>query len=306
MFIALTVALLATAVPVAAHGRGPGASSLPTQIDLPPGFQPEGITAGRGQTFYVGSLANGAIVRGNFRTGAVEPFVAGIAGEVAVGTHFEARRNRLWVAGGATHEVRVYHGTTGALLMTYTLPGGFLNDLISTPTAIYVTDSNNSQLGVIPLGRGGALPPQSAVFVRPLTGITSIANQFNVNGIAWTGRWLLLVQSNTGLLFRVDPRTGVATQIDLGGQSVANGDGLEVRGRTIYVVRNQNNLVAVFRANGAFTEADHIRNLTGPGPLAVPTTAVVKGNAVWVVNARFGTPPTPTTAYWVSRLAANP
>jgi hypothetical protein len=306
MLIALAVALLATAVPVAAHGRGPSSSSLPAQINLPAGFQPEGITGGRGHTFYVGSLVDGAIVRGNFKTGAVDPFVAGIAGEVAVGTHYEARHNRLWVAGGGTHEVRVYHGTTGALLMTYILPGGFLNDLISTPSAIYVTDSNNSQLGVIPLGVGGALPPQAAVFVRPLTGITSVANQFNINGIAWTGRWLLLVQSNAGLLFRVDPGTGVATQIDLGGASVTNGDGLEVRGRTVFVVRNFSNLVAVFKANGGFTEADHKRNLTAAG-LDIPTTAVVRGNSVWVVNARFSDPPlTQPAAYWITRLSLKP
>jgi hypothetical protein len=307
LLIALTIALLVSAAPVAAHGGGGAkASSLPTQIDLPAGFQPEGITGGRGSTFYVGSLVDGAIVRGNFRTGAVSPFVAGVAGRVAVGTHYEARHNRLWVAGGGTHEVRVYHGTTGALLMTYTLPGGFLNDLISTPSAIYVTDSNNSQLGVIPLGVGGALPPQASVFVRPLTGITSVANQFNVNGIAWTGRWLLLVQSNLGLLFRVDPGTGVATQIDLGGGTALNGDGVEVRGHTIFVVRNFNNLVAVFKANGQFTKADHKRDLTAPG-LDVPTTAVVKGHSVWVVNARFRTPPLAQPApYWITRLAIKP
>ena len=308
LLISVTIALLVMAAPVAAHGGNGGkASSLPTRINLPAGFQPEGITGGRGQTFYVGSLADGAIVRGNFRTGAVAPFVAGVAGRVAVGTHYEARHDRLWVVGGGTHEVRVYDGTTGALLMTYSLPGGFLNDLISTPNAIYVTDSNNSQLGVIPLGVRGALPPQSAVFVRPLTGITSVANQFNVNGIAWTGRWLLLVQSNLGLLFRVDPGTGVATQIDLGGATALNGDGIEVRGRTIYVVRNFDNVVAVFKANGQFTEADLKGNLTAFGPLDVPSTAVVHGNAVWVVNARFHTPPLPQpAAYWITRLSARP
>jgi sugar lactone lactonase YvrE len=45
---------------------------------------------------------------------------------------------------------------------------------------------------------------------------------FNANGIARTpdGRALIVVNSGTGALFRVDPATGVATAVDLGGESV--------------------------------------------------------------------------------------
>lgn len=62
---------------------------------------------------------------------------------------------------------------------------------------------------------------------------------FNANGIALTTnrQALLVVQSATGILFRVDPETGVATAVDLGGYSLVNGDGLLVVNRTLYVVQ---------------------------------------------------------------------
>ena len=56
---------------------------------------------------------------------------------------------------------------------------------------------------------------------------------------------LLVVNSTTGLLYRVDPETGEATEVDLGGTSLTSGDGLLVLGNTLYVVRNQLNQVAV-------------------------------------------------------------
>lgn len=310
LVLAILVTLLIGAAPVAAHdgdkddGRNNG--SLPARIVLPAGFQPEGLTAGRGSTFYVGSLANGAIYRGSFKTGAGAILVPGVAGRVAVGTDYEKRHDRLWVAGGSTHEVRAYNASTGALLATYTFPGGFLNDLVATRQAIYVTDSNSQQIAVIPLGDGGALPAPASVLVRPLTGDIAYATGFNANGIASTGRWLILVQSNTGLLFRVDPTTGTTRRIDLGTYSVANGDGVEVVGRTIYVVRNTNNLVAVLKANRSFESARLRREITSPGNLDVPTTAVVHGNRLWVVNARFGNATPSTADYWITRLSAKP
>src|SRR5262245_37461018 len=49
---AAALALALTAIPALA-------APFPSRIDLPDGWQPEGITAGRGTTAYVGSLATG-------------------------------------------------------------------------------------------------------------------------------------------------------------------------------------------------------------------------------------------------------
>jgi hypothetical protein len=200
----------------------------------------------------------------------------------------------------------VYDARHGRLLATYQFAGaGFLNDLVVTGDAVYVTDSMVQRLAVIPLGRHGRLPSPSGVSTLPLTGeIEFVANQFNANGIVDAGRWLVLVQSNTGQLFRVDPRTGSATEIDLGGQSVTFGDGLERRGATLYVVRNQLELVAVYRLGRALESARFLGDLTSPD-LDVPTTAAFSFGHLWVVNARFGTEVTPTTDYWITRLPAR-
>ena len=55
-------------------------------------------------------------------------------------------------------EVRVYDSESGELLATYPFEAGFLNDVVVTPDAVYVTDSFMPQLVVVPLGEDGALP----------------------------------------------------------------------------------------------------------------------------------------------------
>jgi hypothetical protein len=302
--VAALLAIGVVAAPVAAHDG----QRFPARIDLPNGWAPEGITAGRGTTVYVGSLANGAIWKGDVRTGHGRVLVPGVAGKVAVGVEYEARANRLWVAGGPTGEVRVYNASSGRLLQTYSFsPVGFLNDLVATRDAVYVTDSGVQQLDVIPLGRHGRLPAPSAVTTLPLSGdiewVTG-PGQFNANGIVARNGWLILVQSNAGKLFRVNPRTGVTREIDLGGQSVSFGDGLELNGRTLYVVRNQLSTVSVFRLGAGLRSARWVGDLTSPS-LEVPTTAAFQAGRLWAVNARFGTPVTPDTEYWITRLPAR-
>jgi Cu-Zn family superoxide dismutase len=124
----------------------------------------------------------------------------------------------------------------------------------------------------------------------------------NTNGIVATPQWLIVVDSFTGGLFRVDKATGAATEIPTGGASVANGDGLELRGDTLYVVRNADHLVQVFELGANLASATPIGTLTSAG-LSVPTTVAFQAGRLWVVNARFGIP---TNEFWVSQLPANP
>jgi hypothetical protein len=136
-----------------------------------------------------------------------------------------------------------------------------------------------------------------------LTGDWVQVEGFNANGIAETPnrKALLVVNSATGLLYRVDPETGQATEVDLGGNSLPNGDGLLVRGRTLYVVQNQDNQVAVFRLNAAGTAGQLVDTLTSDD-FDIPTTVAAFGNSLYLPNARFNTPPTPDTPYWITRI----
>ncbi len=279
---------------------------LPARIHLPNGWQPEGIESS-GPWLYSGSLANGAIWRGNAVTGKSKILVRGVTGRVAVGLHID-RWGRLWVAGGPTGTIRAYNARTGKLLKTYRFTGtGFLNDLDITRNAVYATDSQNAQLAVVPLGRHGKLLSQRHARLLPLSGDYQNQTGFNANGIAARGGWLVIVQSNTGFLFRVNPSTGVTRKIDTGGYLVTSGDGLEFKGRTLYVVRNFLNQVAVLRVSENLLRARLVGEITpAAGAVDIPTTATVTLGALWVVNARFSTPPTASTPYWITRLLLRP
>jgi len=304
LILGLVMALSIVAAPAAGAHDG----TLPTRIDLPDGFQPEGITAGFHNRLYVGSLANGAIWRGNARTGEGRILVEGVDGRQAVGLHIDWRA-RLWVAGGGNHTVRVYNALTGRLLQTYTFAtDGFINDLVITRKAVYATDSNHQQLAVVPLGRFGRLPEPSAATLLPLSDPDlSYSPGFNANGIVAKDGWLILVQGNEGLLFRVDPRTGATKTIDTGGYSVTNGDGLALKNGNLYVVRNQLNKVAVLNLGADLLSASLVGEITSANPadLSVPTTATFALGSLWVVNARFGVMPTPTE-FWITRLPTTP
>ena len=55
-----------------------------------------------------------------------------------------------------------------------------------------------------------------------------------------------MVQSSTGKLFKVDADSGNSREIELN-RPVTNGDGLLLRGRTLYVVRNQDEQIDVVK-----------------------------------------------------------
>jgi sugar lactone lactonase YvrE len=298
------IAAVAVAAGVAALAGVPAAAGpvFPERIDLPGGFAPEGIAIGDGHTFFVGSIPTGAVYRGDLRTGEGSVLVPAAPGRQAIGLDVD-QRGRLFVAGGPTGRAFVYDARSGGLLAEYVLTTSptFVNDVVVTRDGAYFTDSLQQQLYRIPLGPGGALG--SAAETIPLTGDIAFVPGFNLNGIDATpsGRTLVVVQSNLGKLFTVDPRTGVADEIDLGGETVTAGDGILLDGKTLFVVRNQQNRIAVVRLSADLGSGTLVTHLTHPD-FAVPTTIAEFGQRLYAVNARFGTPVTPATPYWVTQL----
>ncbi|GGK80368.1 hypothetical protein Sme01_45310 [Sphaerisporangium melleum] len=299
--------VLAGAPATAATGSGAAAGvastatgkpAYPTEFSLPDGFQPEGIAIGSGDAAYFGSVATGAIYRADLRTGAGRIIEPG-PGTPSVGLKIDSR-GRLFVAGGDAGDARVVDTRSGKVIATYKLATGpaFVNDVVLTPDAAYFTDSINPVLYVVPFGRGGALPAEAKQV--PLSGDITYGDGFNVNGITQSpdGAALLVVQSNTGKLFRVAPKTGVATLVDLGTASLVNGDGMLLEGCTLYVVQNFQNTVTVVELNGRGTSGKVVRGLTDPR-FDVPTTVAAHGDRLYLPNARFSTTPTPTTPYTV-------
>jgi sugar lactone lactonase YvrE len=287
---------------VVAIAAAAAAAAFPQVIQLPRGFQPEGIEVGRGTTFYVGSVANGAIYRGNLRTGTGAVLVAGQAGKAATGIELD-RFNRLFVAGAGTGDAYVYNARTGALLRTYDFAGSdtFINDVVVTRDAAYFTDSRKAVLYVVPIGTQGAL---GTFRTLQLSGDFALGSGFNLNGIDATanGKTLVAVQSNNGRLFRIDPETGVTGAISLGAESVPNGDGILLTGKTLYVVQNQLNRVAVIALSPDLGSGRVVTRLSDPD-FAVPTTIDDHGRRLYAVNARFGVANPGNADYQVVQLS---
>ena len=296
--ITLLTVWTALAASVLAAPLGAG-SAFPERIGLPDGFRPEGIAIGQRGTFYVGSIPTGAIYRGSLRTGEGAVFIPGEAGRAAIGVHL--CRGRLFVAGGSTGKGFVYDARTGALLATHQLTTAtptFINDVVTARGVAYFTDSNQPFLYRV--GKGG-------VQAIPLTGdYVHRPGLFNANGIDTTAneKTLIIVQSNIGnnvsKLFTVNPNTGVTREITLD-QQITNGDGIHLDGRTLYVVQNRDNKVAVVRLSRGLRSGTVTTRITDTD-FDVPTTIDEFGKRLYAVNARFTTPPTPETDYWVAQF----
>src|SRR5919106_3063781 len=295
------VASLAALLSTASAGAN---SKFPDRIDLPLGFFPEGIDIARGGTFYVGSIPTGAVYRGDVRTGQGDVLVPGVAGRMAIGIDVD-RRGRIFVAGGPTGMAFVYDADTGAELVSYeltpTTPPTFVNDVVVTKNGAYFTDSFEPFLYRVPIERSGELGTTSEAI--PLGGDITYQADFNVNGIEATpnGKTLVIVQSNTGQLFTLEPPSGVAERIDLGAATLPGGDGLLLDGRTLYVVQGSSNQVAVVALDPGLSSGSIVGSITSPS-FDVPPTIAEFGNRLYAANARFTTPPTPTTEYWITRV----
>ena len=301
VIVRAVVMLLVAAMVVLPHTAGAG--SRPKIIPLPDGFQPEGIATDRGDEFFTGSLVDGAIFRGSLRSGEGDIFVPGTPGRVAVG--MSVRGRMLFVAGGPTGDAYVYSTRTGEELGLFNLTDAeptFVNDVITTRNAAWFTDSMNQQLYKVPIKSRGRFGTPKVV---PLTGdIVFVPGQFNANGIEATrnGKRLIIVQSNTGMLFSVHPRTGEATAIDLGGESVERGDGILLDGsHRLWVLQNAINTLTLIHLKSDL-ESGRVVSRTTDEDFDVPTTLAQAGNRLAIVNARFGVPDPATAEYWVTQI----
>jgi sugar lactone lactonase YvrE len=275
-----------------------GAAAFPDRLELPDGWQPEGIARGGGHELFVGSIPTGAVYRLDARTGDGAVAVPAREGRSAIGLKAD-RHKRLFVAGGETGDAFVYDAKTGDDLAQFQLaPDGqatFVNDVVITRGGAFFTDSQRPVLYVVDRDLSDAAE-------LPLQGF-QMEDGFNLNGIVATarGHTLLAVQGNTGRLWRIDAATGEADPVDLGGATLPGGDGLLLRGRKLYVVLNESNQIAVVRLDRRLKRGTLVRTITDDG-FDVPTTIAGIGRSLYAVNARFDTPPTPETEYWVTRV----
>jgi hypothetical protein len=284
----------APAVAVADSGHD---DSSPSTIDLPAGFAGEGIASGDDDTFYAGSLADGRIARGSLDAGTSEVFVSTPLVAPAVGLKADLRHDLLWVAGGPTGKAAVYDLDTGDGVVALALTAGasFINDVTLTRDAAYFTNSFAPEIYRVPVSRRGEVgAPETIALTGPAA---AFVTGFNLNGIAATkdGRTLILVNSAKGELYTVDAATGSSALIDLGGTSVATGDGLLLTGRTLYVLQNGaapgfTNQIVVIRLSRNLGSGTVVDTITSD-LFETATTLAKLDDTLIAVNAQFGGAP---------------
>jgi len=290
----LTAALVITALAVADKG--------PEQIPLPDGYRPEGIAAGKGQSIYVGSIPTGQVLEIDTKTGASSESVPA-QGHAAIGLKYDNHADRLFVSGGPTGKAFVYDASSGAELAAFQLTAAgqptFINDVVLTRDTAYFTDSLQPVIYAVKRDLSGVTP-------IPLSGFPMTAEENNLNGIeaVRNDRILLAIQSSEGVLWRIDPATGSHVAVDLGGEELTNGDGLLlISNRTLLVVQNRLNKIAVVKLDEDFRSGSLVRTITHDD-FDVPTTVARQRGSLYLPNARFRTPPTPPeTEYWVTRVS---
>ncbi len=259
----------------------------PRTLRMPQGSVPEGIAI-KGSIAYVTSLSSGAVYKLNLATGAHEVLNPGKS-DSAAGIMLDDR-GRLFVAGATGGSVQVIDSNSGETLANYKVASGkksFVNDVARLGDAVYATDSFVPVIYKLPLGEAGALPVQADIQTIPLTGVTYVEG-FNANGISTTpdGKALLIIQTNTGALFRVDPASGAVTPVDIGATDLKGGDGLLREGKTLYVVRNIPNTIAVLEVDAAGTVARLKTELKDPR-FDTPTAIARSGDRLYLPNARL-------------------
>jgi sugar lactone lactonase YvrE len=286
----ITAALLMAVAALGPFALGAEASPRPSRYILPGDrVFPEGIAFQQGTgNFYVSSNNDGTIFRGNVRDELTSVFLPAGSDGRTTATGLRVDDGRLFIAGASTGKIFVYDTRTRALLGQFdnNLANTFLNDIAISRGDAYVTDSLDPTLYRVSIDEQGR--PQFEAWLDFRGTVFVYQPGFNANGIVASpdGRYLVIVQSNTGKLFRVRIADKQVTQVDLGGATVTNGDGLVLQGHTLYVVRNQNGLIAKVHLSGDFSSGRLVSS-TGDPSFRFPTTAAIADGRLLVVNSQF-------------------
>jgi len=293
----------------------------PEEIAIPTGFEAEGIERGKGHEFFLGGFSYssvlvpafggpahpmseyaGAIYKGNLRTGEGAILVPP-TGKPVSGLSYDPRTDYLYAATGFADLVTgiiidqgviVYDASSGDVIMEIGFGDNIvINDCLVTRTAVYCTDSFNPNLYKLVLEKGGRLPSTPVVEVIPMSGFEMVPG-FNANGLVgkFDGKQLVIVNIATGVLYRVDTASGEASTIAIEGaeQLFPDGDGLYLDGRTLYIMQNFSNKIAVVQLSGDLSGGEFIKNIPGEGeinPLDIATTIIGFGNGIYAINSHF-------------------
>lgn len=253
---------------------------------------PEGIAYQEATgDFFVSSTTDGTIYRGNVAADTTEVFLEPGTDNLttAVGMAVDGQ-GHLFISGGDTGQAIVYTTEDGTLIESFSNGEDqtFINDVTVTPDgSAYFTDSMNPELyRATPSADGGY---EFEPFLNFESTVVEYGEGFNLNGIASSpdGRYLVTVQSSTGNLYRIDTTTSEVTQIDTGGADLTNGDGILLDGRTLYVVRNEQEMIVPVQLSADYSSGTAGEAFTSEA-FMYPTTIASYDGRLLAVNSQFG------------------
>lgn len=264
---------------------------LPAALDYP-----EGIEIDSDGNIYISSAVDGTVMRISSEDGTGEVLSASNAlleADFNVFPRFLGAKlddsNRLWIAGGRTGEVFVLNAASGQLIkrMSVNNEGSLLNDASITSDAVYITDTRQPILWRIALDGDEIGDPERWI---DFTGSSLEHDQEgrNLNGIVAdpSGQYLLGIQMDKGLLYRISVADKSVTPVDVGGETLANGDGLVLDEQTLYLVRQADTEIVTLDLAEDWTSAKVVSRFTHPA-LTWPATAALYGDELYVVDSQF-------------------
>lgn len=291
---------------------------FPGRVPVLDGSYHEGFAIGRGTTAYSGS-PDGSIYKVDLRSAqgvvlvAPKPNFDPLAECYKLGMRVDSRSNYLFVAGCDRGNLFVFDAETGAEIMNYQLAPEFstvINDLAITTDAVFVTDYGQPYLYRLPLSANGQLPAAAAVTAIPLSGdiVTDDPSCCKGNGIVATpdGKTLIVGNSNTAQLYRVDPATGRTDRIVMDTPLAGFIDGIILHQGKLYILTpdgdgSGEDWVQVVALDKEMLNATLVGIITDPDMDGVASGAMF-GNSLYVNNARYYNFPAPENEYWITRL----
>jgi superoxide dismutase, Cu-Zn family len=288
---------LAAPLPVRTHVL-PGATAFPESIAADP----------RTGWFYTGSVGDGTLFRGRLdQPNATVLLPAGSDGRTSVAGVKIDRRGRLWLADAFNGRVLVY-SQQGALLHAFTLTGPgvpTVNDIAFSHGVAYVTDSSRPFLYRI--AEVDAATPGTST-VTPWIDVSSHVTYasgagplgVNLNGIVASpsGHALLAIQTNTGILFRIDTRSNAIAPVTVDGGSLRFGDGMLRQGNRLLIARNAVDEIVTLHLGRGYRTATVVYTLVDER-LAFPTALARLEGRLLVTNAQLDAGSNPALPFTV-------
>ena len=317
-FAAAALCAVLTAVPLA----GPTGAADVGRDDLPgtyvvstdPAVLPEGIAVTPAGRIYVTSSTTGDVFTGEVGSPTMRPLVTGVSqGRAsALGVHSDDR-GRVFVASVSGVDVLDAEGT---LLARRSVPAeqrasAYLNDLVITYDAVYVTDSASATVW------RASLQGNEIGELEPWLDTHELMPQFQrgwfyLNGIASSpdARRLLVSAQGLGALIRVDVATRDQAFVLTDGSPFGNfgPDGMlldvdTVRGVLNYGAPESGQGLYVARLSADWSTARVLAHDAG-SQFSTPTTVARSGDRYLVVNSQLDT--APGTPPWTVVAAPDP